>query len=97
MSKPITPDEFEKLVIAFESHPYTAEYRAVMNAYRASAHFATLKQMDFESNDWECSKCGGAWCLEDGTPQENEMNYCHKCGAYFEAIIPARDPYEEEE
>lgn len=97
MNEPITIDEFERLLMAFEAHPYIPEYKAVMDAYRAAMHYATLAEMDFESNVWECSNCGGAWCLEDGTPQENDMHYCHKCGAYIEAFIPYRDPFEEEE
>lgn len=30
---------------------------------------------------WECSNCGLAWVLNDGTPVENEMHFCPKCGA----------------
>ncbi len=95
--KPITQDEFKALVFAYGDIPNIDRYLAVMKAYRAAAHFATLTQMDEDSNDWECSNCGGAWCLEDGTPQENEIHYCHSCGAYFDAIIPAVDPWKDGE
>lgn len=30
---------------------------------------------------WECSVCGEPWTLIEGTPQDNLMNYCPKCGA----------------
>lgn len=30
---------------------------------------------------WVCSVCGHEWVLIDGTPQENDMHYCPKCGA----------------
>lgn len=30
---------------------------------------------------YECSVCGKLWVLNDGTPKNNEMNYCPKCGA----------------
>lgn len=30
---------------------------------------------------YECSECGLSWTLNDGTPEENEMCYCPKCGA----------------
>lgn len=28
-----------------------------------------------------CSACGEAWFLASGTPEENNMNYCPRCGA----------------
>lgn len=30
---------------------------------------------------WVCSVCGNEWGLIDGTPLDNQMNYCPKCGA----------------
>lgn len=30
---------------------------------------------------YECSFCGEPWFLEAGTPPENNMNFCPKCGA----------------
>ena len=30
---------------------------------------------------YQCSECGQEWCLNDGTPEENGMNYCPHCGA----------------
>ena len=30
---------------------------------------------------WVCSECGNEWVLIDGTPLDNQMNYCPKCGA----------------
>ena len=30
---------------------------------------------------WVCSVCGEPWTLIDGTPKENNMNYCPNCGA----------------
>ena len=35
---------------------------------------------DDDANTWECNKCGVEWVLEAGTPEDNEMNYCPKCG-----------------
>ena len=35
---------------------------------------------DVESNTWKCSVCGLRWTLNDGTPKENGMKYCPKCG-----------------
>lgn len=30
-------------------------------------------------NAWQ-GTCGVAWILEDGTPADNGMNYCPRCG-----------------
>lgn len=30
---------------------------------------------------FECNICGLAWTLNYGTPEENNMNFCPKCGA----------------
>lgn len=35
---------------------------------------------DEDSNTWECNKCGELWVLNAGTPKDNNMNYCPKCG-----------------
>ena len=39
-----------------------------------------------EYNGWgdthyRCSVCGEEWYLEDGTPKQNNMNFCPQCGA----------------
>ena len=36
---------------------------------------------DIDENIYECSRCHEIWCLNDGTPKENNMNYCLNCGA----------------
>lgn len=30
---------------------------------------------------YQCTGCGEEWYLDDGTPAENNMNYCPHCGA----------------
>lgn len=30
---------------------------------------------------YRCSVCGEEWYLEDGKPKDNNMNFCHRCGA----------------
>lgn len=39
------------------------------------------KWIEFDEDSWECSNCGQLWTLNDGTPKENNMNYCPNCGA----------------
>lgn len=41
----------------------------------------TYKQVDFDYNSWECSKCKCEWCFDDGNPKDNNTNYCPECGA----------------
>lgn len=30
---------------------------------------------------YECNQCGEPWVLTAGTPKDNDMNFCPKCGA----------------
>lgn len=30
--------------------------------------------------------CGTHWCLEDGTPKENGMNFCLNCGKPIDEV-----------
>ena len=39
------------------------------------------KEWDDGDNTWSCSVCGNPFVLIDGTPSDNEMNYCPNCGA----------------
>ena len=32
-------------------------------------------------NSYYCTSCGEIWTLNNGTPKENNMNYCMYCGA----------------
>ncbi len=40
-----------------------------------------VRSQEPEANVWQCTECGEEWQLEDGTPEEHHMNYCHHCGA----------------
>ena len=35
----------------------------------------------YDNNTYECSECGGAWTIIDGTPADHDMLYCPHCGA----------------
>lgn len=39
------------------------------------------KLVDDDVNLYVCSKCGEPWMLNEGTPKDNNMNYCTKCGS----------------
>lgn len=87
MSKILTPDEFEKVLMIFEHHPFIDEYKAVMDAYRVACHYATWTLVYPDYDEWNCSNCDASWTFEDGTPQENNVHFCPVCGAYIEAFI----------
>jgi hypothetical protein len=36
-------------------------------------------RIDTDFNYWR-SSCGEEWALDDGTPTENKMRFCHYCG-----------------
>jgi hypothetical protein len=45
----------------------------------------------YDYNIWE-TECGLEWETIDGTPKENHMNYCPKCGGeIIEIEIPKED------
>ncbi len=35
--------------------------------------------------------CGNYWCFSEGTPEENEVNFCPKCGKRVEAKAPSQE------
>lgn len=35
----------------------------------------------YDCGTYVCSRCGEPWTLIDGTPVENNMNFCPNCGA----------------
>ena len=39
------------------------------------------EDMYYGWNIWECSVCREEFCVEEGTPKDNEYNYCPSCGA----------------
>ena len=40
--------------------------------------------IESDHGSYLCSVCGEDWTLNDGTPDENDMNYCPRCGARME-------------
>lgn len=39
------------------------------------------KPNEYDDDTYECSQCGEPWTLIEGTPKENNMNFCPNCGA----------------
>lgn len=46
---------------------------------RPAGYCAWVQQDDDDSVLWETS-CGMSWCINDGSPSENNMKFCHGCG-----------------
>jgi len=36
-----------------------------------------------DSEGWWGGSCGIRWCFDDGTPTENDVCYCPKCGKWM--------------
>lgn len=49
------------------------------------------KLSDEHGDTYECSECGLLWMLDEGTPKENEMYYCPKCGSKMSDFIENTD------
>lgn len=45
-------------------------------------------QANDDSGRWQTS-CGQAWQLEDGTPEENGVRFCHHCGLPMKQVLQA--------
>lgn len=43
-------------------------------------------EKDWDDGDYVCSACGHSWVTIEGTPQDNEMNYCPYCGAHMDEV-----------
>ena len=41
---------------------------------------------DGDMNAWKCSECREWVILNDGTPEDNKMNYCSYCGSKITGI-----------
>ena len=48
----------------------------------------TEENVYFDSYAWRCSVCKEDWNLIEGTPFENNMRFCPKCGAEMIAEVP---------
>ena len=51
-----------------------------------------MKECKFirQNDDWivyECSNCKELWVFDDGTPADNNYNYCPSCGAKITEVV----------
>ena len=78
----MSPIDFNKFIEAFNDE----ELKTVLGCVEPLEGIKTIiyahwKLWDDNTNTYECSNCGELWTLNAGTPEENNMNYCPKCGA----------------
>ena len=70
---------------AESQHDMICEYLKPMQPANVApvelAHW--IQANDIDETAWRCSKCDLTWILNEGTPWQNEMRYCPKCGAYM--------------
>ena len=39
--------------------------------------------------------CGSAWSFTEGGPEDNNFNFCHKCGGALVIVRPEPEPEQE--
>ena len=91
--EPVRPIDADAVIEdALQEYALSKPYRdAVIRMVRKAETIEPLHGEWKARNDyWDgdiyyiCSACGEPWVLIDGTPQENNMNYCPNCGAKME-------------
>ena len=48
---------------------------------RKTGKWIEREDMYYGWNIWECSNCHEEFCVEEGSPNDNEYHYCPNCGA----------------
>ena len=60
--------------------------------YNEENEGGNMKECKFirQNDDWivyECSNCKELWVFDDGTPADNNYNYCASCGAKITEVV----------
>lgn len=61
--------------------------KLVISAVEQLRKECTLKRVDDNWIVYECSNCKDEFVLTDGTPDDNNINYCQNCGAKVIEVI----------
>ena len=55
--------------------------QAIANVPNVEPKIGQWEHLNDEENIYKCTACGVVWAIEEGTPEENEMFFCCRCGA----------------
>lgn len=76
-----TGTQARALLIAKDMIYDQQRYIQIMNPVKRG-HWEEISEYGgWGDTHYRCSACGEEWYLEDGTPQQNNMNFCPMCGA----------------
>ena len=68
--------DIDRAIKALEQEPKTGHWIEDTNGTYTDNH-----------DTWECSECGHAQILLEGTPKDNDYNYCPNCGCRMKGEI----------
>jgi hypothetical protein len=91
----VTKEKYEKTVQEFNSQIVRLQTRA-LGSGRLGVSCTWIPSEQEEANVWTTS-CGHEWQLNDGTPKENNVEYCMYCGRSVRTIDAGNMDEEDDE
>ena len=73
-------DELAEVVVGFEDYH---DFNVVLEKLADLIDRPTCKNSEYlyDGSFFECSECGERWELTCGSPADNHLNFCPRCGA----------------
>lgn len=73
-------DELAEVVVGFEDYH---DFNVVLEKLADLIDRPTCKNSEYlyDGSFFECSECGKRWELTCGSPADNNLNFCPRCGA----------------
>ena len=73
-------DELAEVVVGFEDYH---DFDVVLEKLADLIDRPTCKNSEYlyDGSFFECSECGERWELTCGSPADNNLNFCPRCGA----------------
>jgi DNA-directed RNA polymerase subunit RPC12/RpoP len=91
VSREAVEDAIAEMIVNGESLGYAVAYDILSDLpsvypKQRTGHWIEDTNGTYTDNHdtWECSECGHAQILLEGTPKDNDYNYCPNCGAKME-------------
>lgn len=74
-----------------ENHAFNSYYKGLLKAHHIIADLPSIQTEQKEGRwvymkdceNWFCSNCKDIFMLLEGTPKDNDYNYCPNCGAFM--------------